>query len=395
MRVLTKNIGGESVAVRPPSSAKERPGFLNGSAGAHNDQTDLAEGMDFIAEKNELILVTGASGFIGFRLVQSLLDLGFHNIRCFTRPSSNKARVDALSGLRRNGALVEVIKGNLLSPEDCIAATQEAAVIFHLAAGRGEKSYPDAFMNSVVTTRNLLEASACQNCLKRFVNISSFSVYSNRKKPRPRLLDESCPVEERPALRGEAYCFAKAEQDEIVAEYGKRIGIPYVIVRPGQVYGPGNEGITARVGINTFGVFLHLGGSNTIPFTYVDNCVEAIALAGLKRGIDGEIFNVVDDDLPSSRKFLRLYKRNVKSFRSLYVPHVLSYAFCYLWEKYSTWSVEQLPPAFNRRKWHAYWKKTRYSNEKLKIRVGWTPKVRTEEGLRRFFESCRNGIARA
>jgi len=37
----------------------------------------------------------------------------------------------------------------------------------------------------------------------------------------------------------------------------------------------------------------------------------------------------------------------------------------------------------------------RYSNEKLKIRVGWTPKVRTEEGLRRFFESCRNGIARA
>jgi nucleoside-diphosphate-sugar epimerase len=163
-----------------------------------------------------------------------------------------------------------------------------------------------------------------------------------------------------------------------------------VILRPGQVYGPGNEGISARVGIGTFGTFLHLGGSNTIPFTFVDNCVEAIALAGLKKGIDGEVFNVVDDDLPTSRQFLRLYKRHVKSFRSLYVPHFLSYALCYLWEKYSVWSEEQLPPAFNRRKWHAYWKKTSYCNKKLKNQVGWTPTVRTEEGLRRFFESCRN-----
>lgn len=379
MKVPEENVGHETA----------------GSEGARHGQPAMADGMDFIAEKSDVILVTGASGFIGSRLVQKLLDLGFHNVRCFTRPSSNRARVDALSGLRHNGARVEVIKGNLLSPEDCVAATQDAAVIFHLAAGRGEKSFPDAFMNSVVTTRNLLAASARHNCVKRFVNISSFSVYSNKQKARHRLLDESCPVEERPALRGEAYCFAKAEQDEIVTEYGKKLGIPYVIIRPGQVYGPGNEGITGRVGINTFGMFLHLGGSNTIPFTYVDNCVDAIALAGLKKGVDGEVFNVVDDDLPSSRKFLRLYKRNVKKFASLYVPHVLSYALCYMWEKYSSWSEEQLPPAFNRSKWHALWKKTRYSNEKLKTRVGWSPTVGTEEGLRRFFESCRKKESRA
>src|SRR5205807_994577 len=83
------------------------------------------------------------------------------------------------------------------------------------------------------------------------------------------------------------YCYAKVKQDELVTDYGKKFGIPYVIVRPGSVYGPGKEQITGRVGIGTFGVFLHLGGSNTIPLTYVDNCVDAIVLAGLKKGVEG------------------------------------------------------------------------------------------------------------
>src|SRR6266571_2864741 len=342
----------------------------------------------FIIGPDDPILITGATGFIGSRLVESLLDRGFRNLRCFARPSSEVARVEAIAD-RRGGARVEVIKGNLLSREDCVTATKDVAVIFHLAAGRGEKSFPDAFMNSVVTTRNLLEASLRHQCLKRFVNVSSFTVYTNAQKPRWRLLDESCPVENRPELRGDAYCFAKVKQDEIVTEYGKRFGIPYVIVRPGYVYGPGNEGITGRVGIGTFGIFLHLGGSNTIPFTYVDNCVEAIVLAGLKKGVDGEVFNVMDDELPSSRAFLRLYKQNVRRFNSIYVPHFVSYALCWLWEKYANWSEGQLPPVFNRRRWHAYWKKTRYSNERLKARLGWTPKVPMTEGLRRYFQSCR------
>src|SRR5437667_443388 len=255
---------------------------------------------DFIIGPDDPILITGATGFIGSRLIESLLDRGFRNLRCFARPSSEVARVEAIAG-RRDVARVEVIKGNLLSREDCTTATKDVAVIFHLAAGGGGKSFPDAFMNSVVTTRNLLEASLRHTCLRRFVNISSFAVYTNTQKPRWRLLDESCPVEKRPELRGDAYCFAKVKQDEIVTEYGKRFGIPYVIVRPGYVYGPGHEDITGRVGIGTFGVFLHLGGSGRMPFTYVDNCAEAIALAGVRQAIDGEIFNIVDDDLPSSR----------------------------------------------------------------------------------------------
>jgi nucleoside-diphosphate-sugar epimerase len=343
---------------------------------------------NFIAGPEDRILITGAAGFIGSRVLQCLLDRGFRNLLCFVRPSSDLAGIEAIIERRPPGAHIEVLSGNLLSREDCEAACKEVSVVFHLAAGMGEKSFPDAFLNSVVATRNLLEASLKCAQPRRFLLVSSFAVYSNCQKPKGRLLDESCPVEERPELRGEAYCYAKIKQEQIVMEYGKNRGISYVVVRPGSVYGASKSDITGRVGIGTFGSYLHLGGANTIPFTYVDNCAEAIVLAGLVRGVDGEVFNVVDDDLPSSRKFLRLYKKNGKRFKSVYVPHSVSYVLCYLWEKYSQWSEGQLPPVFNRKRWHAEWKKTRYSNEKLKTRLGWRPKVPTAEGLRRYVEAC-------
>jgi nucleoside-diphosphate-sugar epimerase len=354
-----------------------------------SDKISPAERDAPIVGRDDLILVTGAAGFIGSRLVKNLLDRGFRNLRCFVRPSSEMARIEALRSHCRDGARIETVKGNLLSREDCNAATKDVALIFHLAAGRAEKSFPEAFLNSVVTTRNLLEECLRERSLRRFVNVSSFAVYTNQKKPRWRVLDESCPVEEYPWLRGDAYCYAKVKQDKIVTDYGKRFGIPYVIVRPGYVIGPGKTNISGRVGIDTFGVFLHLGGSNTIPFTYVDNCAEAIAQAGLKKGVDGEVFNVVDGDLPSSRQFLRLYKQHVRPFKSLYLPHFITYALCFLWEHYSAWSKDQLPAVYNRRHWHAYWKKTRYGNEKLRTRLGWVQRVPTAEGLSRYFEACR------
>jgi nucleoside-diphosphate-sugar epimerase len=342
----------------------------------------------FIIAPDDQILVTGAAGFIGSRVVTNLFERGFRNLVCFGRPSGKLARLKEIANGRPD-LRMQLITGNLLSRQDCEAVSKEAKLVIHLAAGTGEKSFPDAFMNSVVATRNLLDASLLSGRLRRFVLVSSFSVYTNRGKSHGRLLEESCPLEEHGDLRGEAYCFAKYKQEQLLAEYNKNFGIPYVVVRPGSVYGDKKQDIVGRVGINTFGLFLHMGGPNTIPFTYVDNCADAIVLAGLVRDADGEIFNIVDDDLPSSRQFLRGYKRNVKGFKSIYVPHAISYALCYFWETYHRWSEGQLPPAFNRRRWHAYWKKTRYSNEKLKSRLGWMPKVSTAEGMRRFFQSCR------
>jgi nucleoside-diphosphate-sugar epimerase len=338
----------------------------------------------FIIGPDDRILITGAAGFIGSRVLKSLLDRGYRNLVAFARPSSEMESIDAVLQRQPGEAKIEIIRGNLLSRADCESACKDVAVILHLAAGTGEKSFPDAFMNSVVATRNLLDAALQSVRFKRLVLVSSFVVYTNRQKSR--YLDESCPVEEHPELRGDAYCYAKVRQEQLVTEYAKKCGLPYVVVRPGSVYGAGSSEVTGRVGLGTFGLFLHLGGSNTIPFTYVENCADAIVLGGLVKGVDGEIFNVVDDDLPSSRQFLQQYKRNVRRFKSVYVPHAVSHGLCYLWEKYSHWSKGQLPPAFNRSRWYSEWKRTRYRNNKLKLRLGWYPKVSTAEGLRRYFE---------
>lgn len=342
-----------------------------------------------IINENDPILVTGAAGFVGARVVSNLLGRGFQDIRCLVRPTASLTRLKNTISEMDGSPRIRIIEGNLLSRQDCLKLTPEVALIYHLAAGTGMKAFSDAFLNSVVTTRNLLDAALEGNCLRRFINVSSFAVYTNRKKRSWRLLDESCPVEKHPESRAEAYCYGKVKQDELLVEYGQRHSLPYIIVRPGTVYGPGKKAIPGRVGIDTFGVFLHMGGSNDIPLTYVDNCAEAIVMAGLTPGIDGQVFNIVDDNLPTSRRYLRLYKRNVKHFRSVYVPHALSYLFCYAWEKYSLWSRGQLPPVFTRREWSAYWKKTRYSNSHIKKSVGWSPRISTAEGLRQFFESCK------
>ena len=49
--------------------------------------------------------------------------------------------------------------GNLLSGDDCAYATKGVAVIYHLAAGRSDM-FADAYLNSVITTRNLLQAAS-------------------------------------------------------------------------------------------------------------------------------------------------------------------------------------------------------------------------------------------
>jgi nucleoside-diphosphate-sugar epimerase len=278
---------------------------------------------------------------------------------------------------------VEIVSGDLLSRDDANKGTAGVSVVYHLAAGV-EKSFAGAFMNSALTTRNLLDAFIAQDHPRRFVNVSSFATYSNLGLRRSDVLDETCPLEAHSQERGDPYGFGKIKQDQLVIEYGQKHRLPYVILRPGAVFGPGKRSLSGRVGIDTFGVFLHLGRSNILPLTYVDNCAEAIVLAGLKPAIDGEVLNVIDDDLPTSREFLRAYKARVRSFQFIPVPYWLTRLGCHLWEKYAIKSKGQLPPVFNHRRCSAEWKGNRYSNQKLKDKLGWHPRVPMDQAIERF-----------
>jgi nucleoside-diphosphate-sugar epimerase len=338
---------------------------------------------------NDRILVTGSSGFIGAKVVETLLEYGFTEIRCFVRPSSRLERLKGVLGQFPTGNNIDFFAGDLLSRDDCRKAANGVSIIYHLAAGI-EKSFAGAFMNSALATRNLMDAFLESGQPKRFVNVSSFAVYSNLRLKRGALLDETCPLEDAPQQRFDAYGFGKLKQEELVKEYGKQRNLPYVILRPGAVFGPGKRDLSGRVGIDTFGFLIHVGGSNLLPLTFVDNCAEAIALAGLKPGVEGEIFNIVDNELLTSRQFVRACKK-VKPFFSLRIPYFLAYGMCLLWEKYSNWSKGQLAPAFNRRRCAAEWKSNRFSNQKLKDRLGWEPRVNMDTAMAAFLNQFTRG----
>lgn len=347
---------------------------------------------DYLIQENDQILVTGANGFIGSRVVRCLLERGFTNIRCLVRSEANVKTLRPLE--EQFGVALDFVFGNLLSRDTCSAAAEKVQLVYHLAVG-GDKSFPGCVMNAVVTTRNLLDAITAQGTLQRFVNVSSLAIYSNDHLRRRAPLDENCVVEQDLVGRFDPYAYSKAKQDEIVRQYARQQGLPYVIARPGVTFGPGKGRVPGRVGIDTFGVFLHLGHGNQMPLTYVENCAEAIMLAGLVKGIDSEEFNIIDDDLPTSRQFLRRYKKNARRFFSLPVPYRVFYVFCLVWEKYSSWSQGQLPPAFNRKTCAAYFKGNVYPNAKAKLRLNWRPRVGMDEALTQFFASIRAEKGRA
>jgi nucleoside-diphosphate-sugar epimerase len=341
-----------------------------------------------VVETDDLILVTGANGFIGARVVEGLLAQGYRHIRCLVRTEGNKTKRLRSIIARHSTAPLEVVAGNLTSTDDCSAAARDVRVVFHLAAGIAEKSPAACYLNTVVSTRNLLDALCQAGSLKRFVNVGSLAVYSNFNLPRGAVLDEQCPVETDYVSRGEPYAHAKLQQDQLVMEYASKHEWSYVILRPGAVYGPGKSDITGRIGIRVGGFFLHLGGRNRIPFTHVRNCAEAIILAGTTATTDRQVFNVIDDELPTGKDFIAAYRRYVGPLRCLSVPYPVFYGLCSVWERCARWSGGHR--AVSRRRCAAYWKGNRYSNRKLKEATAWMPLVSFADAAPEYFDYLRH-----
>jgi 2-alkyl-3-oxoalkanoate reductase len=330
------------------------------------------------------ILVTGATGFLGSALVRRLIVHGHKNIRCLTRPTSDTSKLMALEKAHP-GVRIHCVRGNLADRRDIFRALDDVDTIYHLAAGmRG--SWADVVMSSVVASRNLLEAAVAAHTPK-IVLTSSFSVYGVADLPRGATVNEGTPLEHRPEKR-DPYTFGKLRQELLFHEYQARYGFDLVILRPGVIYGSGGSAMSTRVGLQFPGLFVHVGGGNTLPLSYVDNCADAIAIAGLRAAAGRSIYNVHDDDLPSCGSYLRAYRRQVERLRTLRVPYFAMSALSRGIDWYHKYSAGQLPAFLTPYKTAALWKGNRFDNSKLKG-LGWKQLVSTEEGLQRTFQALK------
>jgi len=225
-------------------------------------------------------LVTGANGFVGATLCRKLVEQGVL-VRALVRRTSD------LSLLQ--GVPVEQVVGALEERASLLEATRGVEVVYHVAAAVtdwGELAYFRRV--NVEGTRHVLEAAA-QNGVPRFVYVSSVAVHSFTGAQD---MDERSPQWPTPF----PYCQSKREAEALALAYHRQGRISVTIVRPGDVYGPGD-----RVSLLGFAPLLErgcmatvAGGNRLGAFTYVENLADGLILAGTRPEAIGEAYVITD-----------------------------------------------------------------------------------------------------
>jgi nucleoside-diphosphate-sugar epimerase len=330
------------------------------------------------------VLVTGATGFLGGALVARLLAHGERDLVVTARAGARRDRLEAAAA-RHPDARIEYLQANLTSHADAARAVRDADVVYHLAASLRDAP-ADMFLNTVVASKHLLAAIGAHPST-RVVLVSSFSVYGVAGLPRSAVVDEETPLEPHPEKR-DVYALAKLRQELLCRDLAAKHGFELVVLRPGVIYGPGGSAFSPRVGLNLFGIFLSLGGRNLLPLSYVDNCADAIVVAGRAREAVGQVYNVHDDDLPTCKQYLDEYRRHVRPIRRVAIPYPALALFSVAIERYNRWSKGQLPAIFTPYKTATTWGGNKFDNRKIKG-LGWTQRVPTAEGMRITFDWLR------
>jgi nucleoside-diphosphate-sugar epimerase/peptidoglycan/xylan/chitin deacetylase (PgdA/CDA1 family) len=336
------------------------------------------------------VLVTGAAGFLGRALVERLLAHGYSDIRCNVRRRADIPRLEALLERHARNSL-EFCVGNLRYRDDAARAVDDVQLIFHLAAGK-KGTAADLFLDSVVASRNLLDAVGDRKPM-RIVLVSSFGVYGVAGLGRGTRVNEQTVLEPHPEWR-DHYSYAKLRQEQLFWEYHQRNGFELVVLRPGVIYGPDGAHFSNRVGLTIGKWHLHLGGSNPLPLSYVNNCAHAVVIAGTHQRAAGQVYNVHDDDLPTCREYLNAYRKYVANIRSISLPYFGVRLLSTMAAKYHRYSKGQLPAILTPYKAASLWGGNRFDNSKLRS-IGWRQLVPTAEGLRRSFGAFRTGLDEA
>jgi nucleoside-diphosphate-sugar epimerase len=227
----------------------------------------------------ETVLVTGATGFLGSRLVERLLSDG-SRVRVLVR-STARAR-----GLADRGAAVVV--GDITDRGKLAAAADGAAVVYHVAGrllvpGVAPQEYERVHVEGTQALVSLCQSSSS---LRRFVHVSTTGVLGvTGNTPAP---------EDAPMRPTNVYEATKARAEMIVREsWGD--GFPAAIARPGLVYGPRDLHLLPFFDSVLRRRFRPIGSPPVLLHPiYVDDLIDALALCGCHPSAEGECFHLAD-----------------------------------------------------------------------------------------------------
>ena len=315
------------------------------------------------------LLVTGAAGMVGQRVVQQALQAG-HQVRALVRSIPTSGPLADLD--------VQWVKGDLGEPDSLLPALNGAHYVVHTAAHVGDWGPAEKYRAiNVVALEHMLTAVEAGGTLRRWIQISSLGVYPARHHFGS---DESVAVD----VRGlDGYTRTKAEAEVLLRQHIDQFQLPAVILRPGFIYGPGDRHVVPRlVERLQAGKMKIIGdGQRELNNTYVGNLVDAIFLAIDCDDAVGEVFNVRDHRLVTREEFIGRIADYLQLPRPGNVPEWVARLIVGPIEGWARWTGATEAPMLTRARIKFMTLNLNFSIDKARRVLGYRPKVDFQEGI--------------